>query len=140
MRAAPVVHSQRMSTAAAATAAVVSSRALEARADSCEASSDATLIIMATFATRPHHCSVTFAAMYFLMIAPQRKKQKAHAKMISELKTGDEVMTIGGACGTIANVKEKTFVVKFADGVKIEFIKSAISEKVSGDSDNSQKK
>ena len=81
-----------------------------------------------------------FAAMYFLMIAPQRKKQKAHAKMISELKTGDEVMTIGGACGTIANVKEKTFVVKFADGVKIEFIKSAISEKVSGDSDNSQKK
>ena len=81
-----------------------------------------------------------FAAMYFLMIAPQRKKQKAHAKMISELKTGDEVMTIGGACGTIANVKDKTFVVKFADGVKIEFIKSAISEKVSGDSDNSQKK
>ena len=67
MRAAPVVHSQRMSTAAAATAAVVSSRALEARADSCEASSDATLIIMATFATRPHHCSVTFAAMYFLL-------------------------------------------------------------------------
>lgn len=81
-----------------------------------------------------------FAAMYFLMIAPQRKKQKAHAKMISELKTGDEVMTIGGACGTISNVKDKTFVIKFADGVKIEFIKSAISEKVSGDSDNSQKK
>lgn len=50
-----------------------------------------------------------FAAMYFLMIAPQRKKQKAHAKMISELKTGDEVVTIGGACGTISNVKEKTF-------------------------------
>ena len=68
MRAAPVVHSQRMSTAAAATAAVVSSRALEARADSCEASSDATLIIMATFATRPHHCSVTFAAMYFFAL------------------------------------------------------------------------
>ena len=81
-----------------------------------------------------------FAAMYFLMIAPQRKKQKAHAKMISELKTGDEVMTIGGACGTIANVKEKTFVVMFTDGVKIVFIKSAISEIVSGDSDNSQKK
>ena len=67
MREAPVVHSQRMSTAAAATTAVVSSRALEARADSCEASSDATLIIMATFATRPHHCRATFAAMYFLL-------------------------------------------------------------------------
>lgn len=81
-----------------------------------------------------------FAAMYFLMIAPQRKKQKAHAKMISELKTGDEVMTIGGACGTISNVKDKTFVIKFADGVKIEFIKSAISEKVSDDSSKAAQK
>ena len=81
-----------------------------------------------------------FAAMYFLMIAPQRKKQKAHAKMISQLKTGDEVVTIGGACGTITNVKEKTFTVKFGDGVKVEFLKSAISEKVSDDAPKPEKK
>ena len=74
-----------------------------------------------------------FAAMYFLMIAPQRKKQKAHSKMISELKTGDEVVTIGGACGVISNVKEKTFVVKFGDNAKIEFLKSAIQERINAD-------
>ena len=81
-----------------------------------------------------------FAAMYFLMIAPQRKKQKAHAKMISELKTGEEVVTIGGACGTIFNVKVHTFTVKFGDGVKVEFLQSAISEKVSDDAPKPEKK
>lgn len=74
--------------------------------------------------------ALLFAAMYFLMIAPQRKRQKAHQKMITELKTGDKVISIGGICGTITNVKEKTFVVKVADNTKLEFLKSAIQDKV----------
>lgn len=81
-----------------------------------------------------------FAAMYFLMIAPQRKKQKAHAKMISELKSGDRIVTIGGACGTIANIKEKTFVVKFGDNSKVEFLKSAIQDKVPEDAPKAENK
>ena len=82
-----------------------------------------------------------FAAMYFLMIAPQRKRQKQHQKMISELKTGDEIITIGGAIGTITNVKEKTFIIRFGDNNKMEFLKSAIQEKLSvTDSDSSQSK
>ena len=36
-----------------------------------------------------------FAAMYFLMIAPQRKKQKAHEQMLKSLESGDEVVTTG---------------------------------------------
>jgi preprotein translocase subunit YajC len=71
-----------------------------------------------------------FAAMYFLMIAPQRKRQKQHQKMLSELKTGDKVLTIGGMIGTISNVKEKTFIVKLGDNNKVEFIKSAIQDKI----------
>lgn len=71
-----------------------------------------------------------FAAMYFLMIAPQRKRQKQHQKMISELKTGDRVLTIGGMIGTIANIKEKTFIVKLGDNNKVEFIKSAVQDKL----------
>lgn len=70
-----------------------------------------------------------FAAMYFLMIAPQRKRQKQHQKMLSELKTGDRVLTIGGMIGTIANVKDKTFIVRLGDNNKVEFIKSAIQSK-----------
>jgi preprotein translocase subunit YajC len=68
-----------------------------------------------------------FAAMYFLMIAPQRKKQKAHEKMLSELSTGDEVVTSGGIYGTITNVKEDRFVVRIAENTKIEVGKSFIT-------------
>ena len=71
-----------------------------------------------------------FAAMYFLMIAPQRKRQKQHQQMIKALQSGDKVVTIGGIIGTITNIKEKTFIVKLCDNTKVEFLKSAISEKI----------
>lgn len=67
-----------------------------------------------------------FAAMWFLLIAPQRKKQKELQKMITELKSGDEVMTAGGIFGTITNVKDDRFVIKVSDGAKIEVAKSYI--------------
>ena len=68
-----------------------------------------------------------FAAMYFLMIAPQRKKQKAHEKMLSELASGDEVVTSGGIYGQITNVKDDRFVIRIADNTKVEVGKSFIS-------------
>lgn len=74
-----------------------------------------------------------FAAMWFLLIAPQRKKQKELQKMISELKTGDEVLTAGGIYGIIANVKDDRFVVKVADSTKIEVSKSFIQSVVKKD-------
>ncbi|HYD84959.1 MAG TPA: preprotein translocase subunit YajC [Opitutus sp.] len=72
-----------------------------------------------------------FAAMYFLMIAPQRKKQKAHEKMLKELQSGDEIVTSGGIYGTITNVKEDRFVVRIADTTKIEVGKAFVSGVVS---------
>jgi preprotein translocase subunit YajC len=68
-----------------------------------------------------------FAAMYFLMIAPQRKKQKAHEKMLSELTSGDEIVTTGGIYGTITNVKDDRFVVRIAENTKIEVGKAFVS-------------
>ena len=68
-----------------------------------------------------------FAAMYFFMIAPQRKKQKAHEKMLSELGSGDEIVTTGGIYGTITNVKEDRFVVRIAENTKIEVGKAFVS-------------
>ncbi|MDQ8203063.1 preprotein translocase subunit YajC [Pelagicoccus sp. SDUM812003] len=72
-----------------------------------------------------------FAAMWFLIIAPQRKKQKQHQKMITELKSGAEVITSGGIYGTITNVKDDRFVLKIADNTKIEILKSAVTSVVS---------
>jgi preprotein translocase subunit YajC len=63
---------------------------------------------------------------YFLFIAPQRKKQKALEKMLSELQSGDEVITTGGIYGVITNVKDDRFVVRISDNTKIEVGKGFI--------------
>jgi preprotein translocase subunit YajC len=80
-----------------------------------------------------------FAAMYFLMIAPQRKKQKAHEQMLKSLESGDEIVTTGGIYGVITNVKEDRFVVRVADNTKIEVGKSFV-QTVARKSGNSDKK
>lgn len=74
-----------------------------------------------------------FAAMYFLMIAPQRKKQKEHAKLLASLTSGDEVLTTGGIFGTITNVKDDRFVIRIADNTKIEVGKGFITSVVRKD-------
>ncbi len=67
-----------------------------------------------------------FGAMYFFMIAPQRKKQKEHEKMLKSLESGDEVVTTGGIFGTITNVKEDRFVIRVSDTTKIEVGKAFV--------------
>jgi preprotein translocase subunit YajC len=69
-----------------------------------------------------------FAAMYFLLIAPQRKKQKEHEKMLTQLQPGDEVVTAGGIYGTITSVKDDRFVVRIGENnAKVEVGKSFIT-------------
>ena len=68
-----------------------------------------------------------FVIFYFLLIRPQQKRQKEHQNLLSNLKTGDKVITTSGIHGLIANVKDTTFLVKIADNVKIEVDKNAIA-------------
>ena len=70
-----------------------------------------------------------FAGMWFLLIAPQRKRQKEAQKMVESLENGDEVVTIGGIYGVITNRTEKTFTLRVEDG-KIEVLRTAVSGKV----------
>ncbi|HRE80493.1 MAG TPA: preprotein translocase subunit YajC [Opitutaceae bacterium] len=67
-----------------------------------------------------------FAAMYFFMIAPQRKKQKEHEKMLKSLSPGDEIITAGGMYGTVTSVKEDRFIVRVSDTTKIEIGKNFV--------------
>jgi len=67
-----------------------------------------------------------FAAMYFFMIAPQRRKQKEHEKMLGALSSGDEIVTTGGIYGVITNVKDDRFIVRIADNTKVELGKSFV--------------
>jgi preprotein translocase subunit YajC len=69
-----------------------------------------------------------FVVLYFLMIAPNQKKQKKWQEMLGQLKSGDRVTTNGGLRGTVLTVKDDVVVLRVQpDGVKLEFVKSAIA-------------
>lgn len=67
--------------------------------------------------------------IYFLMIRPQVKRQKAQKAMIDALQKGDKVVAAGGIVGTVAGFKEKenTLILKVDDNVKLEILRSAVS-------------
>ncbi|MDR0464887.1 MAG: preprotein translocase subunit YajC [Treponema sp.] len=67
------------------------------------------------------------AIFYFLIIRTQSKKRKETEKMLSSLKKGDRIVTIGGLYGTIQSVKDTTVIVRVDDNIKLEFLRSAIS-------------
>ena len=68
------------------------------------------------------------ALIYFMMIRPQRKKDKADREMRESLRVGDEVITIGGIIGKVEKINEKTVVISTtAAKNKIEFLKTAIA-------------
>ncbi len=69
-----------------------------------------------------------FAALYFLLIAPNQRKQKKWQEMLGQLKSGDRVTTSGGLRGVILSVKDDAVQLRIPpDNIKLEFVKSAIA-------------
>lgn len=64
---------------------------------------------------------------YFLIIRPQKKRDRETRDMLSAIKKGDKVQSIGGIRGTVVSVKESSVIVKVDDNTRIEFAKNAIS-------------
>lgn len=73
---------------------------------------------------------VLFAILYFLMIRPQQQRHKKHQEMIKNLNVDDKVITLGGMYGTIVKIKDNSLVIRVADNVRVEFLKTAISQVV----------
>ncbi len=71
---------------------------------------------------------VIILIFYFLIIRPQKKRDKEAKDMLASMKKGDKIVTIGGIRGTVAVVKESTVIVKVDDNARIEFSKNAISQ------------
>ncbi|MFC4320919.1 preprotein translocase subunit YajC [Litchfieldia salsa] len=69
-----------------------------------------------------------FAIFYFLLIRPQQKRQKAVAKMQSDLKKGDKVVTIGGMHGIVDGIDEEKVIVKAGDGARLTYDRQAIRD------------
>jgi len=82
-----------------------------------------------------------FAVFYFFIIRPQQKKQKDSRSMLESLAKGDRVVTIGGICGTIVNIRDKKnapegediVVVKVGEGTKLEMLRSSVARTLNKD-------
>jgi preprotein translocase subunit YajC len=70
---------------------------------------------------------LVFVILYFLMIRPASRKQKAVDAMLQALKNGDRVITSGGIYGTIAGITDDVVQLRVANGVKIDVARSAIA-------------
>ncbi len=70
---------------------------------------------------------IIFAVFYFILIMPQRKKDKKMKEMLSALKVGDDVLTIGGILGKIISIKDETLTIEVgSDKTKIKIARWAV--------------
>ncbi len=70
-----------------------------------------------------------FGVFYFIMIRPQRKRQKEHQQLVEELKKGDKVITAGGIYGVIESLSEDSIVIKVESGVTMRVARSSVALK-----------
>jgi preprotein translocase subunit YajC len=76
----------------------------------------------------PIMMALLFAIMYFLMIRPQKRRDKERKAMIANVKTGDRVLLTSGILGQVRNVNETSLIIQIAEKTKIEVVKAAISQ------------
>jgi len=74
---------------------------------------------------------------YFLLIRPQRNKQRAQQAMLSALEVGDDVMTSGGIFGTVIDIDddEGVVTVEIAPGTNVKMLRQGISQRFVEDED-----
>ena len=68
-----------------------------------------------------------FGVFYFLIIMPQRKRQQQLQAMISELKSGDRIITTGGIIATVTAVRDASLIVRSADKTMLEISRAAVT-------------
>lgn len=72
--------------------------------------------------------AIALVLFYFLLWRPEQKRRKTDEAKRSSLKKGDRVSTVSGILGVVSKVNQDTVILKMVDGVKIEFMKAAISD------------
>ncbi len=84
--------------------------------------------------------AIMLVAMYFLMIRPQRKKQKEEKQMRENLQVGDEVVTIGGIYGRVISLKEESMVIESkSDHSKLTIARWALQQNLTVHDDTPKK-
>ena len=67
-------------------------------------------------------------AFYFMLYKPQKQEQAKRQEMLSNLKIGDDVVTLGGIYGVITKIADNTLEIKIADSVEIKISKTAVNK------------
>ncbi|MBQ7559898.1 MAG: preprotein translocase subunit YajC [Synergistaceae bacterium] len=81
---------------------------------------------------------IFIAIFYFFIIRPQKKRDKQHNNMIAGINRGDQIVTIGGFLGTVREVRDDTFQIEIAEGVRVRILKSAVQTKRAASSNENQ--
>ncbi|HEX7168541.1 MAG TPA: preprotein translocase subunit YajC [Acidimicrobiales bacterium] len=74
-----------------------------------------------------------FGVMYFLLIRPQQQRVRAQRALVSSLKEGDDIVTIGGLLGRIVTLDTDEAVIETGPGTQLRFRRSAIASRVGPD-------
>jgi len=77
--------------------------------------------------------ALMFAIMYFLLIRPQSQEKKKLEAAIDQLKKGDKVLTTSGMVATVVTLEKARVVLLISEGVKVEFVRSAIAQVLAGE-------
>lgn len=75
-----------------------------------------------------------FVVFYFLLIRPQQKQQKARKEMLSAIKKGDRVVTIGGIHGVIKEIDDSVISLRVADNLNLKFARASVDRVVEDES------
>ena len=67
-------------------------------------------------------------AFYFMLYKPHKQEQAKRQEMLSNLKIGDNVVTLGGIYGVITKIADNTLEIKIADSVEIKIAKTAVNK------------
>ena len=103
---------------------------LDAAASGTDASAQgpSTLIMLAIF-------GVFIIFWYVIALRPQRKREKELKSKVDSMRVGDRIITIGGLCGQVANIKDdEVTIMTSAANTLVTFKKSAINNVISRDS------
>ncbi len=68
-----------------------------------------------------------FFVFYFLIILPQRKRQKELAETVSQLKAGDKIVTQGGIIATVTAVRDTSLLIRSAEKSMLEISRSSVA-------------
>lgn len=79
--------------------------------------------------TLPIFLVLIFGLMYFVMIRPQRKRQKEHQQLVQELQKGDRVVTAGGIYGVVDNISDDNVCIKVESGAIMRVAKGSVALK-----------